>query len=120
MLETKSKEILDQNTFLIHFIDKNKDGINPEQSNEIRKYKTEDDCEFQMGLRVNTMPPSVLIDLKIKYPQNFYSPNFYNIMAINEKMFQDFYNEIMNYNDTVDYNELINSKETSKIKGINP
>jgi hypothetical protein len=117
MLETKSKEILNQNTFLIHFIDKTRDGISPEQSNEIRKYRTEDDCEFQMGLRVNAMPPSVLIDLKIRYPPNFYSPNTYDIMAINEKMFQDYYNEIMNYNEILDYNELIDSKEKSKIRG---
>jgi hypothetical protein len=120
MLETVSKEIIDQNTIFIHFIDEEIDGINTEQSEEIRKYKTEDDSEFLMALRVNAIPPSIRIDLKIKYSKNFYSPNFYDLMGLNIKRFQDFYNEIMNYNETMDYNELINSKESSKIRSSNP
>ena len=69
MLETIRKEIIDQNTFVIHFIDKSTNKITPDQKNEIDKYSTVDGSDFKMGLRINSMPPSVLIDIKIKYPQ---------------------------------------------------
>ena len=49
------------------------------------------------------MPKSILIDIIIEYPPNFYYPNFYELIDTNEKRFQDFYNEIMNYNQTMDY-----------------
>ena len=49
------------------------------------------------------MPKSILIDIEIEYPTNFYYPNYYELIDINEKRFQDFYNEIMSYNQTMDY-----------------
>lgn len=115
MLETVYKEIINKNTFVIHFIDKSKDGISPDQSDEIHKYQTGDGSEFKMGLRVNAMPKSVLIDLQIKYPLNFYNPNFHELIKGNEKRFQDYYNEIMNYNQT-SYNEISDSNEHCEVK----
>jgi hypothetical protein len=98
MLETVCKEIIAKNTFMIHFIDKNSDGINSDISNEITGYETNDDGVIKMGLRVNAIPPSISIDVKIQYPSNFYNPNYYELLDANEKQFKDFYNEIMNYN----------------------
>ncbi len=98
MLETVCKEIIDKNTFLIHFIDKNSDSISTDKSDELNLYETGDDSEIKMALRVNAIPPSVLIDVKITYPANFYNPNYYELLDNNEKRFQEFYNEIMNYN----------------------
>ena len=117
MLETICKEIIDQNTFVIHFIDKNTNEITPDQTNEINSYSTLDGSDFKMGLRINAIPPSVLIDIKIKYPPNLYNPNYYELLNNNEKWFQNFYNKIMNYNQTMDYKEIVNDKEpNSKIK----
>ncbi|MFY9639212.1 MAG: hypothetical protein WAK14_10465 [Methanobacterium sp.] len=116
MLETVCKEILDKNTFLIHFIDKNIDSISTDKSNELNLYDTGDDSEVRMALRVTAIPRSVLIDIKIKYPPNFYNPNYYELLDFNEKSFQDYYNEIMDYN-PVDYNEIM-SKEESPSKEI--
>jgi hypothetical protein len=117
MLETKCKEIIDKNTFIIHFIDKNTYAINPDQSHGIIQYETMDDSEIKMGLRVNAIPPSVLIDIKIKYPPNFYNPNYYELLDQNEKSFYQHYNEIMNYNQVMDYNEIIDSKEPCRVRG---
>jgi hypothetical protein len=114
MLETKCKEIIDKNTFVIHFIDKNTTKISQDQSNEIIKYQTVDDSEIKMGFRIKAIPSSVLIDLKIKYPSNFYNPNYYELLNLNEKWFHDYYNGVMNYNKTMDYNE-IESKEPCRV-----
>ncbi len=84
---------------------------------EINKYATLDGSDFKMGLRINAIPPSVLIDIKIKYPPNLYNPNYYELLNNNEKWFQNFYNKIMNYNQTMDYKEIVNEKEPNyKIK----
>ena len=83
---------------MIHFVDNARDGISSDISNEINGYDTNDDSVIKMGLRVNAIPPSISIDLKIKYPPNFYNPNYYELLDANEKQFQDFYNNIMNYN----------------------
>ena len=111
MLETVCKEIIDKNTFLIHFIDKNIDSISTDNSNELNLYDTGDDSEVRMALRVTAIPRSVLIDIKIKYPPNFYNPNYYELLDFNEKSFQDYYNEIMDYN-PIDYNEIMSNEES--------
>jgi hypothetical protein len=117
MLETIRKEIKDQNTFIIRFIDKSTSKITPDQTNEINKYKTLDGSDFKMGLRINSMPPSIVIDIKIKYPPNLYNPNYHELLNNNEKWFQNFYNKIMNYNQSMDYKEVVNDKEQNfKIK----
>jgi hypothetical protein len=113
MLETVCKEIIDKNTFLIHFIDKECNEISSDKSNKIYQYKTGDDSEIKMGLRVNAIPPSVLIDIKIYYPPDFYNPNYYELLDVNEKKFQYYYNEIMNYNH-IGYNELVDNEEYHK------
>jgi hypothetical protein len=110
MLETICKEIINKNTFMIHFIDNARDEINSDLSSEITGYDTNDDSIIKMGLRVNAIPPSILIDVKIKYPPNFYNPNYYELLDANEKQFQDFYNNIMNYN-LMEY-EMMDSKES--------
>ena len=97
MLETICKEIISKNTFMIHFIDNARDELSSDLSNEIIGYETNDDGVIKMGLRVNAIPPSISVDLKIKYPPNFYNPNYYELLDTNEKLFQDFYNSIMNY-----------------------
>ncbi len=118
MLETICKEIITKNTFMIHFIDNDRDGISSDISNEIIGYDTNDDSVIKMGLRVNAIPPSILIDLKIKYPPNFYNPNYYELLDANEKLFQDFYNNIMNYNsieyDMMDHEESYSKKSVVK------
>jgi hypothetical protein len=111
MLETVCKEIIDKNTFLIHFIDKDIDSISTDKSNELSLYETDDDGEVRIALRVTAIPRSVLIDIKITYPPNFYNPNYYELLDFNEKSFQDYYNEIMNYN-SVDYNEIMSKEES--------
>ena len=98
MLETVCKEIITKNTFMIHFVDNARDEISSDISNKLTGYDTNDDSVIKMGLRVNAIPPSISIDLKIKYPKNFYNPNYYELLDANEKQFQDFYNNIMNYN----------------------
>ena len=110
MLETIFKEIINKNTFLFHFIDKNSYRVTDDQSN-----KTDEDNEIKVAIRVSAIPPAISIDLKIKYPPNFYNPNYYELLNVNEKWFQDFYNEIMYYNQTVDFDETINSKEYIKV-----
>jgi len=114
MLKTICKEIINKNTFLFHFIDKNSYKITDDQSNKINQYKTDEDNEIKVAIRVSAIPPAISIDLKIKYPPNFYNPNYYELLNVNEKWFQDFYNEIMYYNQTVDFDETINSKEYIK------
>jgi len=42
MLETISKEIVNKNTFLFHFMDKNQEELTPDQSETLRKFKTID------------------------------------------------------------------------------
>jgi hypothetical protein len=111
MLETVCKEIINKNTFLIHFIDKNIDSISTDKSKELNLYETGDDGEVRMALRVSASPRSVLIDIKIKYPPNFYNPNYYELLDFNEKSFQDYYNEIMDYY-PMDYNEIISKEES--------
>ena len=113
MLETVCKEIIAKNTFMIHFIDNARDEISSDISNEIIGYETNDDSVIKMGLRVNAIPPSVTIDLKIKYPPNFYNPNYYELLDTNEKQFQDFYNNIMNYK-TIEYEIMDHEDSYSK------
>ena len=110
MLKTVCKEIIAKNTFMIHFIDKNSEGISSDVSNKIIGYETNDDSVIKMGLRVNAIPPSILIDVKIVYPPSFYNPNYYELLDVNEKKFQDFYNEIMNYN-PIEY-EIMDPEES--------
>ena len=113
MLETIHKKIIDENIFLISFIDKNCNEIDSIKSNEITSYKTNDGSEIKMALRVNAVPPSILVDLKIKYPSNFYNPNNYELLDVNEKKFQDFYNEVMGYN-PIDYEMMDTGKSYTK------
>ena len=108
MLETLCKELIDKNTFLIHFIDKDSDSISADKSEELKLYETDDDSEIKMAIRVNAIPPSVLIDIKLKYPPNFYNPNYHELLDNNEKRFQEFYNEIM-YSNQIDCNETCES-----------
>ena len=110
MLEKGYTEIIDKNKFLIHFIDKQKDKITPDQFDEIYNYQTDDGSEFKMAIRNNAMPKSILIDIKIEYPPSFYYPNYYERIDANEKRFQDFYNEIMNYNQTMYYKAVTKSE----------
>jgi len=118
MLETVCKEIIAKNTFMIHFIDNARDELSFDISNEIIGYDTNDDSVIKMGLRVNAIPPSVSVDLKIKYPPNFYNPNYYELLDANEKQFQDFYNDIMNYcsieYEIMDLEESYSNKFVSK------
>ena len=116
MLETVCKEIIDKNTFLIHFVDKNGDKIDSDLSNEINRYETEDGSEIMMALRSNAIPPSLSIDIKIKYPQDFYNPNYYELLDANEKRFQDFYNKIMDYNQTMDYTKITESNDHCEVR----
>ena len=116
MLETIGKEIIAKNTFMIHFRDTARDEISSDLSHEITGYDTNDDSVVKMGLRVNAIPPSVSIDVKIKYPPNFYNPNYYELLDANEKQFQDFYNNIMNYN-SMEY-EMMDSKESYSKKFV--
>ena len=60
------------------------------------------------------MRKSILIDLIIEYPTSFYYPNFYELIDINEKRFQDFYNELMSYNQTMDYKAGTKSEATGQ------
>jgi len=116
MLKTVCKEIIDKNTFLIHFLDKNNNKIDSDLSNEINKYETGDGSQIMMALRNNAIPPSLSIDIKIKYPQDFYNPNYYELLDVNEKWFQDFYNKIMNYNQILDYTEITESEEHCDVR----
>ncbi len=116
MLETICKEIIDKNTFMIHFIDTACNEISSDISHEIAGYDTNDDSVIKMGLRVNAIPPSILIDVKIKYPPNFYNPNYHELLDANEKQFQDFYNNIMNYN-PIEY-EMMDPKESYSKKFV--
>ena len=116
MLETVCKEIINTNTFMIHFIDTAQDEISSDISHKITGYDTNDDSVVKMGLRVNAIPPSISIDVKIKYPSNFYNPNYYELLDANEKQFQDFYNNIMNYN-SIEY-EMLDSKESYSKKFV--
>ena len=117
MLETICKELIDKNTFVIHFIDKSTNKITQDQTAEINEYATLDNSDFKIGLRITAIPPSVLIDIKIKYPPNLYNPNYYELLNNNENWFKNYYNKIMNYNQTMDYKEIVNEKETNyKIK----
>ena len=117
MLETECKEIIDKNTFLIHFIDKNSDKVDSELTNEINNYETGDESEIMTALRINAIPKAVSIDVKIKYPETFYNPNYYELLNVNEKWFLDFYNNsIMNSNKTMDYSEIADSKVSCEVK----
>ncbi len=120
MIEIVCSKIINKNTFLIHFIDKQKDEINLDQSEKIHNYETVDGSEIKMGLRVNVMSKSVLIDVKIKYPPNSYNPNYHELIKSNQKRFQDFYNEIMNYNQTRDYHEVMDFKESHVVRNVDP
>jgi hypothetical protein len=104
MLETKIKEIVNENTFLFQFMDEDHQEITPDQSAALRKFKTVDGSKYKMALRSNAMPKSVQIDLKIIYPPDFYHPNIYELLDLNETMFQSFYND-----------EMVSNKEYSKI-----
>ena len=103
MLKKSCTELIDKNKFVIHFIDKENERITPVQLDKIHNYETVDDSQFKMSLRNAAMPKSILIDIVIIYPTNIYYPNFYELIDINEKRFQDFYNELMSYNQTMDY-----------------
>jgi hypothetical protein len=110
MLKKSCTELIDKNKFVIHFIDKENERITPVQLDKIHNYETVDDSKYRMGLRNTAMPKSILIDIIIEYPTNIYYPNFYELIDINEKRFQDFYNEIMSYNQTMDYKAGIKSE----------
>lgn len=110
MLKKSCTEIFDKNKFLIQFIDKENERITPVQSDKIHNYDTVDDSKFKMGIRNTAMPKSILIDLIIEYPTNIYYPNFYELVDINEKRFQDFYNEIMSYGKIMSYEKETKSE----------
>ena len=110
MLKKSCTEIIDKNKFLIHFIDKENERITPFQSDKIHNYDTVDDSKFKMGIRNTAMPKSILIDLIIEYPTDIYYPNFYALIDINEKRFQDFYNEIMSFGKIMSYGKETKSE----------
>ncbi len=110
MLETICKEIVTKNTFLFHFMDKDLEELTLDQSDALRKFKTVDGSQHKMALRTNAMPKAVLIDLKIIYPRDFYHPNVYELLDLNEIMFQSFYSDEMGYNKT---NKYANIAETN-------
>lgn len=114
MLETKTKEILKENTFFFRFMDEDYSELTPEQSVALRKFKTVDGSKYKMALRSNAMPKSVQIDLKIIYPPDFYHPNIYELLNLNERMFKSFYND--NMVSATDYSQ-ITEQETEKIRG---
>lgn len=116
MLETKTKEILKNNTFFFQFMDEDHKELSPDQSEALRKFKTLDGSKYKMALRSNAMPKSVQIDLKIIYPPDFYHPNIYELLDLNETMFQSFYNDQMNFSNANEYTELSESNST-KIRG---
>jgi hypothetical protein len=114
MLETKTKEILGENTFFFRFMDEDHIELTPDQSVELRKFKTVDGSKYKMALRSNAVPKSVQIDLKIIYPPDFYHPNIYELLDLNETMFKSFYND--NMVQATDYSK-VTEQETEKIRG---
>lgn len=96
-------------------MDEDHKELTPDQSAALRKFKTVDGSKYKMALRSNAMPQSIQIDLKIIYPPDFYHPNIYELLDLNETMFQTFYNEEMG-STTTDYSEITEHK-TEKIKG---
>lgn len=117
MLKTVCSEIIDKNTFLIHFSDKTIENLSPDEMDKLRNYETVDDSQIKMAIRNNADQKSVFIDLKIEYPQHYYKPNFYELMEINEKRFHYFYNDLMDYDQyTVDYDKYVNYDKMYKIK----
>jgi len=115
MLETICKEIVNENTFLFHFMDKEKQELSTDQADYIRNFKTLDESQHQLALRINAIPRAVLIDLKIEYPPDFYHPNIYELLDLNEKLFHSHYNESFEYSQTADYS--VAEANSSKIKG---
>jgi hypothetical protein len=116
MLETICKKIVNKNTFLFHFIDKEQEELTEDQTDRIRQFKPVDESKHQIAIRMNAIPKAVIIDLKIKYPPDFYHPNVYELIDLNEKMFHGFYNEVLDYNQTTDYSKITESNK-STIKG---
>ena len=114
MLETKTKEILKENTFFFRFIDEDHSELTPDQSETLRKFKTVDGSKYKMALRSNATPKSVQIDLKIIYPPEFYHPNIYELLDLNETMFRSFYND--NMVSATNYSKMT-EQETEKIRG---
>ena len=114
MLETKTKEILNENTFFFRFMDEDHQELSPDQSAALRKFKTVDGSKYKMALRSNANPKSVQIDLKIIYPPEFYHPNIYELLDLNESLFQSFYND--NMGSAKDYYKIPENK-TEKIRG---
>ncbi|UTB33149.1 MAG: hypothetical protein NKF70_02420 [Methanobacterium sp. ERen5] len=115
MLETKTKEILKNNTFFFQFLDEDHKELSPDQSAALRKFKTVDGSKYKMDLRSNAMLKSVQIDLKIIYPPEFYHPNIYELLNLNETLFQSFYNDNMG-SESTDYSEIAKQK-TEQIRG---
>ena len=116
MLETISKEIVNENTFLFHFMDKEKQYLSTDQADYIRNFKTLDESQHQLAMRIHAIPQAVIIDLKIEYPSDFYHPNVYELLDINEKLFQSHYVESFEYSPTADYSEIPETN-SSIIKG---
>lgn len=116
MLKTKTKEILKKNTFFFQFMDEDHQELTPDQSVVLRKFKTVDGSKYKMALRSNAMPKSVQIDLKIIYPNDFYSPNIYELLDLNETMFKSFYNDNMGNSNVNEYTKMAESNKT-KIRG---
>jgi hypothetical protein len=115
MIETKTKEIVKKNIFLFRFLDESHQELTPEESEALRKFKTVDGSKYKMALRSNAMPMAVQIDLKIIYPPDFYHPNIYELLDLNETLFQSFYNENMGSAAT-DYSDIA-EQTTEKIRG---
>jgi len=65
-----------------------------------------------MALRANAIPKAVLVDLKISYPQDFYHPNVYELLDLNEILFQSFYNDKMGYSNASEYSKITESNPT--------
>jgi hypothetical protein len=116
MLETICKEIVNENTFLFHFMDKEKKDLSKDQAEYIRNFKTLDESQHQLALRIHAIPHAVIIDVKIEYPSDFYHPNVYELLEINEKLLHSHYNESFKYSQAADYSEILETN-SSKIKG---
>lgn len=123
ILKTKCTEILNKNSFIIHFLDKNNE-IMSDQFDKILLYTTTDGSELKMNLENDIKEHSVSIDFKITFPSNYNHPNLYESIDNNQRGFLNHYNSIMNCNqpncsESLEFNKICNDKSirTTTIKG---
>lgn len=100
ILEIKCTEILTKNSFIIHFLDKNRDDITSDQYNKILMYSTTDGSELKMDLENDITEHSVSIDIKITFPTTFRHPNLYESIDNNQRGFINYYNKAIMNNQT--------------------